>query len=674
MLQRHAVASWWSSGPSAGAAGHVPRRTSMAPVEGPKRRVTVLDLKQRHQKGVPIVMVTAYDYSSAALVEASDAVDVVLVGDSAGMGMTGYDTTLPVTMDEMMLHCKSVAAGLQRPMLVGDMPFGSYEVCKEDAVRNAIRFVKEGKCDAVKLEGGVRVLPQVQSIITAGVPVMGHIGLTPQAINTMGGFRVQGKTAEAATRLLEDARVLEKAGCFSIVIEGVPDRVAELISKSVSVPTIGIGAGNKTGGQVLVWQDMFGTFPRLKPKFCKRFRDLGPLIKEGLQQYKREVTSRAFPAKENCYVMSDEEWDKLCESMGLPKSPAKPKPTRRTASDTLPKEPVVVIIGGGAIGSLLAATMATAKDGAKYTPKVYILSAWQEHNDAINADGLKIEEPDGTSRVLKNVRATADVNEILEQIDGRCDLVIVAEKSPRTAEAAAKAKTLLDSCGGIVATVQNGLGNAEKLHSFVGKDNVLQGTISHGAEIVTPGVVKHTGIGDAYLAAKKGSLNRELTEGIAAMFSEHGIACRVVDDASQLLWKKLLVNAAINPLTALTGMRNGELLASAGGMRLVNDIADEAAAVANARGIQFAFDPHQAVAEVLRNTSANRSSMLQDVVRGTPTEVDAISGALVREGKAHGVATPLCEAIATALDSPSVIAELPKLQPLFREFLVRADE
>jgi 3-methyl-2-oxobutanoate hydroxymethyltransferase len=235
-------------------------------------------------------------------------IDSILVGDSLAMVVLGYENTLPVTMDEMLHHARAVARGAKAPLLVGDMPFMSYQVSVEDAVRNAGRFLQQGGMDAVKLEGGRERADAVRAITGAGIPVMGHLGLTPQSVHQLGGFRAQGKTSSAAKRLLEDAQILEEAGAFSLVLEAVPARLAEYISKQISIPTIGIGAGAGCDGQVLVTHDLLGLFERFTPKFVKQYANLHETMKAAFAEYIDDVESKRFPATEHSIEMSDEEW------------------------------------------------------------------------------------------------------------------------------------------------------------------------------------------------------------------------------------------------------------------------------------------------------------------------------------------------------------------------------
>jgi 3-methyl-2-oxobutanoate hydroxymethyltransferase len=275
-----------------------------------RKKVTTLTLRQKKERGEPISMLTAYDYPTALAMDQAG-VDVILVGDSLAMVVLGYENTLPVTMEEMLHHSRAVARGAKSALLIGDMPFMSYQVSVEEATRNAGRFLQQGGMDAVKLEGGRERAEAVRCITSAGIPVMGHIGLTPQSINQLGGFRAQGKTAIAARRLVEDALVLEEAGCFSLVLESVPARLAELITKKISIPTIGIGAGVGCDGQVLVTHDLLGLFDRFTPKFVKKYADFHGEMQRAFTDYIEDVETRRFPAQEHTVEMDDKEWDAL---------------------------------------------------------------------------------------------------------------------------------------------------------------------------------------------------------------------------------------------------------------------------------------------------------------------------------------------------------------------------
>ncbi len=272
-----------------------------------RKKITTLSLLNKKQQGDPITMLTAYDYPTALALDQAG-VDVILVGDSLGMVVLGYENTLPVTMEDMLHHCKAVRRGAQYALLVGDMPFMSYQVSITEAVRNAGRFLQEAGMDAIKLEGGRERLETIRAIVSAGIPVMGHLGLTPQSVNQLGGFRPQGRDATTAKRLLEDALLLQQAGCFSLVLESIPARLAAFVSESLDIPTIGIGAGAGCDGQVLVTHDLLGLFERFTPKFVKQYARLHESMQEAFNAYIQDVKSATFPAKEHSLEMSDPEW------------------------------------------------------------------------------------------------------------------------------------------------------------------------------------------------------------------------------------------------------------------------------------------------------------------------------------------------------------------------------
>jgi 3-methyl-2-oxobutanoate hydroxymethyltransferase len=283
---------------------------------GGRKKVTVLDFRRKKQHHEPITMLTAYDYPTALAMDHAG-LDAILVGDTLGMVVLGYSSTLPVTMEDMLHHCKAVNRGAQSALLIGDMPFMSYQVSPKEALRNAGRFLQEAGMDAVKLEGGRERLEAVRLIVEAGIPVMGHLGLTPQSANQLGGFRPQGRTAAAAQRLLEDARLLEQAGCFSLVLETIPARLAALVSRQLSIPTIGIGAGAGCDGQVLVTHDMLGLFERFTPKFVRQYANFNAEMLGAFTAYKNDVESRQFPTEEHTIEMADDEWSAFLDRTGL---------------------------------------------------------------------------------------------------------------------------------------------------------------------------------------------------------------------------------------------------------------------------------------------------------------------------------------------------------------------
>ncbi|HEX4837550.1 MAG TPA: 3-methyl-2-oxobutanoate hydroxymethyltransferase [Solirubrobacteraceae bacterium] len=274
--------------------------------------MTIPGLMDHKRRGEPLVMVTCYDYPSARIVEEAG-VDLVLVGDTAAMTVLGYDSTVPVTVDELLVLVKAVRRGLSSPLLVGDLPFGSYEVSDEQAVITSQRFVKEAGCDAVKLEGGGVMIERARAIASTGIPVIGHVGLTPQTATALGGFKAQGRTANRAFQVVEDALALQEAGCCCVVFEAIPAAVAEIVMERIEIPAIGIGAGSATDGQVLVWHDLLGLYEWGSPRFVKRYADLRPQILDALQRYATEVRTGQFPTSEYTYSIDPAELSELRE-------------------------------------------------------------------------------------------------------------------------------------------------------------------------------------------------------------------------------------------------------------------------------------------------------------------------------------------------------------------------
>jgi 3-methyl-2-oxobutanoate hydroxymethyltransferase len=277
-----------------------------APATPAPGRLPITELAEMKSRRQPIVMVTAYDAPGGRLADQAGA-DLVLVGDSAAMTVLGHDSTVPATMEEMLVLTRAVTRGARRPLVVADMPFGSFQVSDEEALRNAIRFVKEAGADAVKLEGAGPTLSRVRAIVGAGIPVMGHLGLTPQSATMLGGYKAQGRSAEKALALLSDARALEAAGCFSLVLEAVPAAVAARVSAELAIPTVGIGAGIDCDGQVLVWHDLLGLYEGRAARFVKRYADVADVIRSALRAFAEDVRERRFPEERHTYAMPDEE-------------------------------------------------------------------------------------------------------------------------------------------------------------------------------------------------------------------------------------------------------------------------------------------------------------------------------------------------------------------------------
>jgi 3-methyl-2-oxobutanoate hydroxymethyltransferase len=278
------------------------------------KKTTIHSIRTKKMSGMPITMLTAYDYPTACALE-QVGIDMILVGDSLAMVVLGYENTLPLTMDVILSHCRAVARGAKNPLLIGDMPFMSYQVSKEEAVRNAGRFLQEGGMDAVKLEGGKERLETIRAIVDAGIPVMGHLGLTPQSVHALGGFRPQARNVKSATRLIDDSKILEDAGCFSLVLESVPARLANHISGSLSIPTIGIGAGAGCDGQVLVSHDLLGIYPKKPPRFVKTYANLYNQMESAFATFIFEVRGKIYPSDEYSFEMPEQEWIDFLETL-----------------------------------------------------------------------------------------------------------------------------------------------------------------------------------------------------------------------------------------------------------------------------------------------------------------------------------------------------------------------
>jgi 3-methyl-2-oxobutanoate hydroxymethyltransferase len=277
-----------------------------------RKKITPVDIQRMKEEGKKITMLTAYDYPTA-LLEDRAGIDIILVGDSVGMTVLGYENTLPVTMDEMIHHTKAVSRGTKYALLVGDMPFMSFNTSEREAIINAGRFMKEGGADAVKLEGGASVKEIARAIVKAGIPVMGHIGLTPQTISMLGGFKVQGKDAQAAQKIIDDALSLEEVGVFSVILEAIPAPIAKMITERLKIPTIGIGAGVNCDGQVLVVHDLLGLFDRFTPKFAKRYVNLSELMLKAFQSYIEDVRKGDFPTDQHSFHIDEKELSKVTQ-------------------------------------------------------------------------------------------------------------------------------------------------------------------------------------------------------------------------------------------------------------------------------------------------------------------------------------------------------------------------
>lgn len=294
-------------------------RPQELPATVPRKKVTLLRLAELRKQNIPITVLTAYDYPTGQRCERGE-VDMCLVGDSVAQVCLGYNNTTSLTLDEMLHHCRAVARGCKTPHLVADMPFGTYHVSIKDAIRNAVKLIQYGNVESVKLEGGLDVAPVVSALTAAGIPVMGHIGLTPQRAAALSGYRVQGRDAAGAKELVRAAKALQEAGAYAIVLEAIPKDLATYITSLLEIPTIGIGAGNGTNGQVLVWDDALGNWTGHKAKFVRRFANLGEVAEKGIQDYVAAVRDRSFPAEEHTYKMHEGEWEKFVSEVTTDKA------------------------------------------------------------------------------------------------------------------------------------------------------------------------------------------------------------------------------------------------------------------------------------------------------------------------------------------------------------------
>ncbi|KAF2074217.1 hypothetical protein CYY_004463 [Polysphondylium violaceum] len=661
------------------------------------KKTSILDIKKKYKEKIPITMSTAYDYCSSKEVDRAG-IDTILVGDSLGMVMLGEKGTTGVTMDQMVHHCKAVLKGSSRCFVVGDMPFGSFESSERDAVQSAMRLVKEGGVDAIKLEGGKKHKDKIRAIVDAGIPVMGHIGLTPQSISALGGFKLQGKTSQEAMDILQDALALQQAGCFAIVLEMVPDAVASLITQSINIPTIGIGAGNGTSGQVLVYHDMLGMYSDFKPKFVKQYCNLSDIIHKNLKDFKSEVESKQFPSTNHSFSMKENELidfinslkdqkdsfqskdfkniidnnqiilnssskkeDSKKENNNINNNMANEKKqddikkdsnnsnstkSNQASLNLLPnkKVPKIVVIGAGAMGSFFSAKLAS-----KQNSEVWMVSAWKEHVEKINKNGLTLFNINGQQENIKSIKATMDGLDVIK--DGYPDLALVLVKSHSTRQAALTAAKLIGgNPNASVLTLQNGVGNREEIESTIHeqglKNRVWQGVTSNGAIVVAPGLVQHTGHGSTFLASpylqnddpNSSIEERQAMEIVNGILNESGVNTQLSYNVDGMVWGKVIVNAAINPLSAVLGVPNGYLVSNQYSKNMMKRIIDEGMGVCRAKGIELPFgqdseDGFKYAQHVANSTFNNYSSMFQDVARGQPTEINSINGVIVKEGE-----------------------------------------
>ena len=734
---------------------HTSSIVAAAAATAARRAFSLRQLAKRARSGKnPLTMMTTYDYPSALLAQRAG-FDLLLVGDSLGNVVLGLDRTSAVTLNDMIHHTRAVVRACDRyqgsehrPLVVGDVPFGCART-PDIALDTCVRLVQEGGADLVKIEGGrAQAAEQVAAVTAAGIPVIGHVGLTPQTATALGGFGAQGRDPAAAIGILDDACALRDAGCCAVVLEHVPAELALDITLRAGVPTIGIGAGAGTSGQVLVMHDVLGLFgsDAYIPSFAKRYADAGDVMAQALTQLRQDFDTRSFPGHKHSSHMTEEAlqiYRSQAEAIapligddgggdggggggggdggsggniaggggddaggnngsgvgssvsidgGSSSSTASKESTTATAasaatdgtalylrqSGTRPHPRRIAVIGGGAMGSLISAKLADQSDN-----KVYMITNWTEHMSAVNTTGLRLEigsmddckGPQHHHIPAGTVRALAPSQVDLLTSAGGVDLVFVCVKSPQTHFAAALAAELVRPAGnrGAIVTLQNGAGHLETLLNAVHCANRSSSSVddsrsssssaaatstllaaavtNQGAKVLGPGRVAHTGTaGLTYFCETDG----EAAHTAADVLTAAGLPVEQLAGTAareSLLWGKLLVNAAINPLTAILRSRNGALLDAEGMLsgnigRAASALATEAAAVAHATGATLPYDnPLERVAQVLQVTAPNTSSMLADIQRGVETEIAAINGHIVTTGATHNVPTPVNKAI-----------------------------
>lgn len=726
-----------------------------------RKPFTTRTLAAKFRRGEKITMVTAYDAPTAGLASRAG-VDMLLVGDSVGMVVLGHEDTVSVTMDDMVHHCAAAARGNEgRSLLVCDLPFGSYTT-PEQAVASGIRAMKEGRAHAVKLEGGRAMAPAVKALTDNGIAVVGHVGLTPQSVHAQGGYSVQGKSVAAAKALIDDAVALQEAGAIAIVLEMVPRELAAIVTRRLSVPTIGIGAGEACAGQVLVLHDMLGLFSGHVPRFVRRYADLGQDATAALATYVKDVQSASFPAEEHSFAMPPGALQALCESLGEPlstpgtkapdsdscdgvssehvgekgrhpllveglgsvdgqlkealplavtsdtKSTGPPRAARAAPAALAPDRagenivgnkpeansglsanqrtsvpvgpvaaatsarPRVAIIGGGAMGSLFASKLVAEAD-------VRVFTSWEEHAAMVAAEGLALHTSsslvDGlTPRIVRVPVTTART---LDDVDWRADVVLVLVKGGQTQRAAALASEIID-VDGVVVGLQNGVGPLAHLRCVLGDQRVLFGSTAQAATMMGPGCVLHAGTGETMIVPPLEVLT-SAAHHVADLLDATGLPATVVPtkDIAAVAVRKLAINALINPLSALLGCTNGELVSEEHGAprqlmtRMHGEMLNAADGLAyplhRALGEQAASTLTQvkswsslvpelsAVVDVAKATGPNTSSMLADVRRGVETEIDLINGVVVEAAAAAGVPAPVNAGIVRLVKATTVL-------------------
>lgn len=677
--------------------------------ESKKRAVhiTLPVIAEKHRMKIPISMITAYDYATAKAAHESG-VDMILVGDSLGMVVLGHSSTVPVTMDDMLSHAAAVSRtqATRKAFIVGDLPFGSYAT-NDVAIANACRMMQEGGVDAIKLEGGRTMSSRIRALVDNGIPVMGHIGLTPQTFSSLGGYRVQGRTAESALKLLDDAIALQEAGCFAMVLETVPKDIADHITRCLKIPTIGIGAGNGTSGQVLVAHDMLGMFEALQPKFVKKFANLGPQMQLAIKSYHEEVVQRTFPAPEHSFTIPDDQLQAYLEkakpiltARGIKPSATVPVTDAKKAESTAASKPShpptlwfkrsatafvtpsfpikkVAVIGGGAMGTLAAAALSSPS-----LCDVTLISDWPEHVKAINSFGLQlaINETQLEPVFMPAITVAAAPVHFSR---AKADLAIILVKAGQMARAIELVYDVVRP-GGAVLTLQNGMGYQDQLLNLSHQYHLMRGITFSGASVPVPGALQVNGRGQTVLAPfnpasyesdfqSSSTFNfndLDVCNSIASLFNHAGMDTLSFPDSNsvfeKILWEKVAVNSVINPLSAIFNVRNGELLQHPVARQIIPLLLEEICNVFQ-NGLLLDISRTsvtQRVIQSIQQTANNVSSMLADVRRQVPTEIEYMNGQIVKHGLENNIDVPMNAVIVDTIREIEESFTTPKRSPL----------
>jgi 3-methyl-2-oxobutanoate hydroxymethyltransferase len=636
-----------------------------------KKKFTISQMKKKHKEHIPITMVTASDYHSASMLDKAG-IDIVLVGDSLSITTLGHPDTTRVTVDEMIHHAKAVKRACRRALMIGDMPFGSYETNNETALTNAFRFIKEAGMHAVKVEGGASIADRVRTITNAGVSVFGHIGFPTQSAIAHGSYKQSLKSKDEALQLMQDAIALEEAGCIGIILECVPEKIAREISFRLNIPTIGIGSGIHVDGQLLVFADLLGMYDKFTPKFCRQYAQVNQVMQKAISRYRDDVITRQFPSPEYVTRVKKNELSAFMAELPpvdeLKRLELESINNRKRDDEGIiefPESMNILVVGAGALGSLIG-----GKIIAMGKHNLWLWDNWEDQVTTVQQKGISImNHNDVNPQRVVEVNITSDINQIKPD---SFHIAIVLTKG-FSQEAADVVNTAL-CAHGIVLTLQNGLGNKEMIQKLLTRQyRILRGIVYIGATLMKPGIVKQNSKRDREIivdnASYYGTVLTELLNGA-------GFQAFASDDIYSQIWEKLIVNCAINPLTALFSLKNGEIAENPKMRNLVIKVVEECVRVARTDGrIKLeSYDPGQVtqrIVSVAQATANNTSSMLADMNRlrekrekGTTkreikTEISRINGAIVAAANKYEIGVPyntilveMVEALEEHLNAP----------------------